>query len=172
MANEIDLADALRRFCALEKEALATLMTAAGTPVQCEAFPRWFVKNETFPYWVNRIGSIQAVDNPSEDYGEEFNTYYYTVVSRLVVAHITADYVGEVDEAIAIYVPIVIAYLDARELLQSAAYPVAATNLRFASFQTGSGYMTFPKSVGGVEQVGAEFVWRLEFDQDVNQAYL
>lgn len=169
MANEIDLADALRRFCALEKEALAT---ADGLPVECEAFPRWFVKNETFPYWVNRIGPVQAVDNPSEDYGEEFNTYYYTIVSRLVVAHTTADYAGEVDEAIAIYVPIVIAYVEARELLQSTAYPVAATNLRFASFQAGTGYMTFPKSAGGVEQVGCEFIWRLEYDQDVVPAYL
>lgn len=172
MANEIDLADALRRFCALEKEALATLTNADGNPVQCEAFPKWFVKCESMPYWCNRVGAVQAVDNPSEDYGEEFNTYFYTIVSRLVVAHLTADYAGEVDEAIAIYVPIVIQYVEARELLQSVSYPVAAINLRFASFQNGTGYATFPPSVGGAIQVGCEFIWRLEFDQDVVPAYL
>lgn len=166
MSNVIDIADTLRRFCALEKEALLVVGTAS------EAFPRWFQNNETPIYWMNRMASFRAIEDDAADYGEEINSYHYFFIGRLIVAYASADYVGEVDEAVNIYAPQVVQYLDARELLQSAAYPVAAENLRFCSFVDSPGYGVFPTATPGQFQHGVEFRWRCEFDQDVTQFYL
>lgn len=157
----IDIADIKRRFCALEKEALATLGTS------CEAFPRWFVRNETPIYWTNRTGRV----SPMEDYGEELGSHAYRIHARLVWAFADADYAGEVDEAVDISIPIIINYFDERELLQSVAYPSAPLDIRWCRLEDCTGYSAFPTSTPGLMEVGAEFVWRVEFDQTETQVY-
>lgn len=165
MAN-VDVHNLKLRCCALEKEALAAL----SPTVAAFAYPRWFAKSEKFPYFINRIAAIRAEEG-TDDYGEEMALLAYTVTTRLVVAHITAEYRGEVNEAIDEYLPQVIEYMDARELLQSVAYPLSMPYLIRASFSDGVGFNLFPPSLGGVSQVGADFNFRCEFVKSLTQAY-
>lgn len=160
----VDLGAAKARLCALEVEALL----AMTTPKQSYAFPRWFVKTTQFPYWINRSGRVLS----GSGIGEEGDLYTYTLVGRLVWGHITAGYEGEYDEAIDDAVPQIIEYTDARELMQSATYPTALLYLQRFSFIDGTGYMMFPPSAAGIQQVGAEFTWRCEFSLPNIQAYL
>lgn len=171
MADVINAVDQMVRWCALEKECITALTDANGaayspTPV-CEAFPRWSVKCETFPYWINRTGHV----DPLDEYGEEMSGYRYTIINRLVWAHYTANYAGEVDEQINVVIPQFIRYITQRELLQSAAYPTAPTDIRWARFAGCTGWSIMEHSPGGALQVGAEFTWTVDFDQQNNQVY-
>lgn len=157
------------RLCAIEVEALAAL-----TPtVTSSAYPRWTARHDgDYPYWINRVFSFAAVEGYDVDYGEEMVVYDYVVATRLVVAHATAEYEGEVSEALDEYLPQVVEYLDARELLQSASYLTPMPYLIRASFAQGSGFGIFGASPGGVQQVGCEFQWRCQFNKQLVQAYI
>jgi hypothetical protein len=164
--SPIALRELKDRIGAIMVEALANL----PTPVQAVSFPRWYVKSSEFPYLIHRSAPITSVFG-ADDYGDEIATYAYTVTSRLIYAHITAGYEGEVDEAIDDAIPQIIQYLDARELLQCADFPDAMQYIREANFQACSGFQEFPLSVAGTIQAGAEFLWRVEFDVDQVQAF-
>jgi hypothetical protein len=141
--------------------------------VTSTAYPRWMAKHDgEKPYWINRVFSVQAVEGYDVDYGEELSVYDYTIATRLVVAHATAEYEGEVSEALDEYLPQVIEYCDSRELLQSAAYLTPLPYLIRASFTQGVGFNVFSASPAGVQQVGAEFFWRCQFTRKLTQAYI
>lgn len=157
------------RLCAIEVEALAALSPA----VTCSAYPRWTAKHDgDFPYWINRVLNFRTVEGYDVDYGEELEVYEYIVASRLIVAHVTAEYEGEVSEALDEMLPQVVEYADARELLQSAAYTTPMPYLLRASFAQGTGFSIFPPAPSGTQQVGAEFQWRCQFNKKLTQAYV
>lgn len=162
----IDVSELKQRYCSLEKEALLSL----NPSIVSEAFPRWYVKAETFPYWINRVPSLSAEEG-ADDYGDEGAIYVYTVNAVLVVAHVTSDIAGESDDLLDFVVPQVVEYIDARAHLQSEDFEDAMLFLRRASFVTG-GYTTLPPSVGGVSQFGVAFQWRNVFEKAIEQVFL
>lgn len=160
----IDMQSSILRLCAIEKEGLAAL-----TPtVLSDAIPRFWHTQESFPYLTHRLGAV-TLDEDSED----FDVYFYDVITRLVIGHLTAGYKGENDDKLTTWLPHLVDYLNERELLQSAAYPTELTYLVRARVTSATGYAVFANSaIGGVTQVGTEITTRLEFKPDITQAYL
>lgn len=161
----VDMTAMKARLCALEEEAILALQSP---PPAVHAFPRWVVGGTDFPYWINRSGRVMSQAGE----GDEASTYVYTMIGRLVWAHLTAGYKGENDEQIDLAVPQVIEYLDRREKMQTALYPIAFPYLNQFYFTDGTGYMHFPPAASGTQQVGAEFQWRCEFVVPKQQVYL
>lgn len=160
----IDLESALLRLCAIEKEALAAL----SPTVLSDAYPRFYFAGESFPYFTHRLGPMN-VDADSED----FDIYVYDVVIRLVIGHITSGYAGENDEKLQEWLPQLVEYINERELLQSATYATELTALTRARVVSATGYAVFVNSaIGSTQQVGTEITVRLEFEEDITQAYL
>jgi hypothetical protein len=153
-----------KRFAALQKEALSAMTPA----VTCEAFTNWYSSAETFPYWLNRVPTYDALED-ANDYGDEGAVYVYTVNSVVLVGYTTSEFVAENDDLLDALVPQVIEYIDSRAHLQSATYTDAMLYLVRASFVTG-GYTTIP-GPGGAQCGGAAFQWRCEFRKPITQAY-
>lgn len=162
----INVAELKERACALEKEALLALTPS----IVSEAFPRWIVKCELFPYWRNRVPTF-AAEEADDDYGDEGAVYNYTVNSLLVIAHTTSDIAGESEDLMDFVVPQVVEYVDARAHLQSETFPEAMPWLERASFVTG-GYTPAGFSVGGVACQGVAFQWNCKFRKRIHQFYL
>jgi hypothetical protein len=166
---DIRVTDLKLRLCAIEMEALAAMTPSTSST----AYPRWTAKHDgEYPYWINRVFSLAAVEGYDVDYGEEMSVYEYVIATRLVVAHVTAEYEGEVSEALDEYLPQVVEYADSRELLQSDSYSTPMPYLIRASFAQGVGFNIFSPSPGGVQQLGAEFQWRCQFNRKLTQAYI
>lgn len=165
MSEIINVGELKARLCAIEREALLALDPSIVT----EAYPRWFAKPETFPYWLNRVQSYSAEEAP-DDMGEEGEVYVAVMNAMLVVAHVTSDIAGESDDLLDVAVPQFIEYLDARAHLQSADYEDAMLYLIRASFVTAA-YTTMP-TTAGVQAFGAAFQIRCEFRKSLDQAYL
>lgn len=168
MASKVNIVEAKERLCAIEQEALLSL----DSPVQSLALPTWNPRGVPAPFWMNRVVSVSVIEGYADDYGEELSLYRYTLGARLVVAHITADYEGEVSEANDLFLPQVIEYLDARELLQSGAFLDPLAYLVRAHFIQGTGFTAFPLSVAGTAWVGADFQWDCDFVKQTIQAYI
>lgn len=157
----------LQRFSAVEIEALISLYPNIA------AVPRWLYQQEFYPYFINNIANIQ-LDTNADDYGEEFDVYFYTVQSRLVLGHATGGVTpqGEIDERVIEALPLVIDYVDQHELLQSAAYPTGMNSLRKVSLITATGYVVYPNGTSGELMAGLEFRWNCIFSKPLTQAYL
>lgn len=169
MANpnnpRVDTGALKARLAALEQEALRAI------DVSCDAFPRWKVAAEAYPYWINKVVRVSADTSPNDD-GDEMAVYVYTLCGRLVVAQITADAAGGDDALVDAAIPQVISYVDERAWLQSASFPIAMPLLRECHFFDGVGYSVLPMSVAGVAQVGCELYWRATFDAQLEQVFL
>lgn len=151
------------RLAALEKEALGALSPA----VIADAVPRFVWAQEAFPYFTNRLGAI-GVDEDSED----FDVYTIDVVARLVIGHVTEGYVGETDTRLQTWIPHLIQYVNKRQLLQSAAYPLALDDITQARVVSCTGFTIFANTIIGATQVGTEFTIRAEFEMPIEQQYL
>lgn len=166
----LDIAGCVNRIAALEKEA----MLALATPKSCDAFPYYWQTNAPFPYWTNRIGSVSLETGAGgdEDDGEEEETAQYDIIMRLVVKHVSAGTQGENEDDLATYIPHIIDYFNARELLQqeSGAFAAPPSDLIRARIISCTGTTVFTEL--GVWQLGTEFTLRMEFEQYVEQAYL
>lgn len=159
----IDLQAILNRLAAIEVEALASLSPA----VTADAVPYFLHTQEAFPYFVNRISNV-PVDSDSQD----FDTYEVEATVRLVVAHRTEGYDGEVEGRLYRYLPAVIAEINAREQLQSASYTAELDNLIFARATGSGGLRVFETSGLSVVQVGAEITVVCQLTDDLTQDYL
>lgn len=168
MASKVNIVEAKERLCAIEVEA----MLALDSPLSSLALPTWNQKGAVPPFWLNRVVAVQVIEGYADDYGEELSLYRYTLGARLIVAHITGDYEGEVSEANDIILPQVIEYLDARELLQSETFLDPMDYLQRAHFIQGTGFTAFPSSVAGTAWVGADFQWECDFVKQLVQAYI
>lgn len=162
----IDANELVARACAIEKAG----MLALTTPVTCDAVPRFFHTQEAFPYWTHRLGPVTG-ETDGED-GEDFENYAYELIARLVIGHITSGYKGENETNLYTYIPHMMTYFNARELLQSAAYPLGQDYLIRARVTGVRGYTEFKNSSTPVMQVGTEFTVRCEFEEEITQAYL
>lgn len=162
----INAAELIDRVVALEKEALAAL-----TPtVIADAADHFFYVQGSYPYFVNRLGAI-IVDDDSE----EFDTYAYEVIMRLVMGHTTEGsqgYDGEPDARLQAYIPQIITYFNQRELLQSAAYPAALDDLVRARVSGCRGFTVFQQSGVGSGIIGTEFTLSVFFEEEITQTYL
>ncbi len=158
----INLNETLDRIVLIEKEALAALIPT----VTAKAVPRFFHTEESFPYWTNRIAS-----SVFGDAGEELDEDNYTLVARLVIAHITSGYKGQPENSLYIYVPQFKTYLHAREGLQTdqSSDPDLRDEQDFlirARIVSTTGLRVFENAGIQALQVGTEFNILCEFEED------
>ena len=163
-----DTANACLRIAAIYEEALAAL----STPVILDAIPYMTHWQETFPFATVQLGATLAADQ--DDEGEDFDTYEITVVGRLYAAKLTDGVKGEFEPKLHLWIPQVMEYFNARERLQSAAYPARPNDLRYARLAECSGIsiMQAPWAGEGVTALGAVFTHELSALRFVQQAYL
>ena len=164
---KVDIKTAKLRLCPIEQEALLAL----ATPITSYAYPRWYAKPETSgtPWWVNRVADFSSYEAPDDD-GEEVANYNYTIVSRLIVGAVQADYTGEMADALDDAIPQIVEYLDEREMLQSASYTTMLPYLNRAHFVSGIGFVVTQHD--GANVIAADFQWLLEFEKALTQRYL
>lgn len=161
----VNVEELMLRMVAQEKEAMAALSPA----VIVDAVPLFVWAQEAFPYFTNRLGTITvAQDEDSED----FDVYTYEVTLRLVIGHVTEGYKGETDTRLQRWIPHLIKFFNERELLQSAAYPLALDALTRARVASCTGFAVFANSIVGSQQVGTEITVRCEFEEPIEQQYL
>ena len=154
----IDLKGAKERLAALEAEALVSIGVSA------DAVPFFYHQQERMPYWINRTGDV-LVDGD----GEELDTYAATLIGRLYVAHVTDGVVrGEVEQLLDTWIPLIIQYVNERELLQSAAYPTALDGLVRCRVTSCRGFTEFVSE----GKIGTEFTFVAEFEEPIEQVYL
>ena len=159
----IDLHNALERLAAIEVEALAGL----PIPVTADAMPFAMWQQEAFPYLTHRTGSI-TIEGDSQD----IDVYEIEVVARLIIGHLTEGYRGQSDERLNTWIPVLVKAINARELLQSAAYPDELDGLTGARCTFCSGVRVIESAGVQAKQVGAEFTVVLQFADDLTQSYL
>lgn len=163
----IDTKELMDRICAIEVEALNALLP----PIASTASPIWGWQQEQMPYWRNRITSAQLITTPNDD-GEEMEMYQYSITAALNYAHYGSGYNGERDEEIFRLIPQVIEYFDAREVLQSNAFPDGMNFLQKAWFMSVSAYDQQGLSAGGGTVIGPTFQFTCIFSKYLAQAYL
>jgi hypothetical protein len=154
----------LLRVAALEIEALAAL----STPVTTGAKEYFFHTQEIMPYFTNRVGSVD-VGADSED----IDLYTYQVIMRLVVEHITADFVGVNESDLYSYIPQVVNFFNSRQWLQttSGSYDDAMIALMEARITSCTGFRIFTDAGISAQQVGTEFVLTCLFEEEITQAF-
>lgn len=157
----IDLNELLARCVAVEKEAILAEFTTA-----IDSIPYFIHRQESFPYFTHRISN----DDISYD-GNEMDRDTYTVIIRLIIGHVTSNYVGENESLLYDYIPVIKTAFNGNEGLVSTAYPADMTALiegDDARMTTCYGFRTFQDSgLIGVTQVGTEFVLTCLFNEDL-----
>lgn len=161
--SNVNVNELLARCVEIEKAALAALSPA----VAADAVPYFIHVQESFPYFTNRIGNIEIGFDSNE-----MDRDTYTVVIRLVVAHVTTGFKGAVETDLYTYIPAIITAFNKNEGLQSAAYTTAMTDLiegendRVISC---TGFRVLEDGgLQGVKQVCAEFILTCLFNQDLD----
>jgi hypothetical protein len=152
----INLDAAIDRIVEIEIAALATLSITA------DAVPYFFHTQESFPYWTNRVGVV-TIAGRSEDIDEPV----YTVISRLIISHLTADYVGVNEDKLKTWIPVIIRYFHARPWLETATQTSGLANLLFARITDCTGFRVFQAVGIETAQIGCEFTHRLEFEETI-----
>lgn len=157
MPTGFSLKDALLRLAALEAEALTSINVSA------DAVPYFFHEQERMPFFTNRAGDLQV-----EGDSEELDIIRVTLVGRLYVAKLTDSVVkGEIERLLYEWIPVIIQYINERELLQSAAYPTALDYLVRCRVTACRGFTEFQPD----GKIGTEITLLCEFEQEIEQAY-
>lgn len=162
------LNELLARCAALEKEALDSISVVS------DAKSFFFHTQESFPYFTNRIDSVPVAGFIEGQETEDDLTRIVDITARLVVAHLTEGYDGEPEQKLYEYLPVVEAYINAREMLQSAAYPTEMTEMFYSRCTTGGALRAFTQNGinGTVTQIGGELIIRCYCTERIVQAYL
>lgn len=130
----------------------------------------WFHSQETTPFFIGRIGNLTIGKD-----GDEVDVYAFDLVIRHVTGNRTEGIQGEAEAKLYAQMPIVLAALVSRDLLQSAAYPTALDWLERIGEDTDItclGLSVFDaKGIGGVsDQIGTEYtlpyIARTQNEQD------
>lgn len=149
----------LNRCVALELEAMASIGVSADAKA-------WFFHvQESFPYFTNRIAANQIGDDGSQD--EDVNNPL--VIARLIVGHITEGYRGQPESKLYEWGPIVKTWINRRQWLTSAAYPLRMNDIRSARVIDAGGFRAFQDSGIGTIQVGREIQIQCIFDELIEQ---
>lgn len=158
-----DLNELLTRVGEIEVAALAAIPI---TPITADSKPYFIYTQEGFPYITHRVGGIE-IEYDSED----FDRYIVTVISRLVIGHATANYVGINESDLYRCIPAIIHAINDNEGLVSASYPSHMTNLIEATenrMKSCAGFRVFlDGGLKDVKQVGTEFTATYLFDDDL-----
>ena len=159
----VDLTTTLSRVTTLEVAALNALSTA----VPSDAVTYFFYTQESFPYWTNRVGNMGTwnPDTDEEDYPE------YSILMRLVIDHLTANYTGQNEANLKTWIPQVKTYFSQHRWLITSASDSKINGLIEARIATCTGFRIL-QSVGLSEvQVGCEFDLRVRFYEAIEQAF-
>lgn len=158
----VDLNELLTRVGEIQAAALAAL----ATPIVADSKPYFIYTQESFPYITQRIGDIQ-IDFDSED----MDRYVVTVISRLVIGHATAGYMGINESDLYRCIPAIIHAINDDEGLVSTSYPAHMTQLIEATenrMRSCAGFRVFMDGgLKDVKQVGTEFTATYLFDDDL-----
>lgn len=158
----VDLTGGIDRMVELEIEALAAL----ATPVTADAKPYFYHEQEAFPYWTNRVGPVSFEDNE-----DDMNEPTFTVVSRLVIDHVTANFDGQNEVKLKLWIPQIITYFSARPWLGTATINTGLNGLIHARIASCTGFRIFQTTGIQAMQVGCEFTHLLEFTETIDLAY-
>ena len=157
----MDLNELLARCCEVEKEALIADYSKAA-----DAVPYFIHTQESFPYFTHRIVNGQ-IGYDSED----MDRSDFDVIIRLVIGHVTDNYVGVNESDLYDYIPTVIHAFNSNEGLTSAAYPTDMVNLIEATenrLRSTRGFSIFlDGGLKDVKQVGTEFTLTCQFNDDL-----
>jgi hypothetical protein len=156
----VDLDGAIDRMVALQLEVMAVI----GEPA--DAKPYFYHTQESFPYWTNRVGPLSLEDNE-----EDFDEPTYTVISRLVIAHVTADYSGQNEDKLKTWIPQIVTYFHARPWLGTATANAGLNSLLRARISGCTGFRIFQNAGIQPLQVGCEFTHLLEFNETIDLRY-
>lgn len=154
----VDFQNAIERVIAICTEAVPG---AAGKPY-------WFHSEEAPPFFIGQVRNVIA----EHDESDEIDSYSFNVVARHFIANRTAGVQGEVEGRLYAQMPMVLAALLSRDLLQSDEYPDPPGWLEQVTRVTCSGLGVFDASAIGLtgDQIGTEYVVsiaaRLDNDQD------
>lgn len=158
----VDFNALLTRCGEIEVAALAALVA----PVIADQKAYFIHIQESFPYITHRIDGID-VSYDSED----FDRYQVTVISRLVIGHVTSNYVGLNESDLYRCIPAIIHAINDNEGLKSTTYPAEMDNLIEATenrMKSCSGFRVFlDGGLKDVKQLGTEFTATYLFDDDL-----
>jgi len=158
----IDTTGLLQSGAAVVVEAILTLSGVTA----CDSRTYFWHVQESFPYVTSRLGDFTVDDD-----GEEIDLYSYLATFRVVIGHSGENYDGELEAWLVTAVPVIIQYINQRELLTSVAYPTPIDDIEFARVVNGVAYTHFVNTpVGGVTQIGAEITIRAVFREEIVQA--
>lgn len=157
----LNIQETLDRAAAIQIEAMASISIAA------DAVPYFFHWQESGIYFTNRVGGVVVNDDGSED----FDLPTYDIVMRMIVGFITDGFVGDMDDKLYTYIPLIINYFNERQWLQSAAYPTAQNALVRARVTACTGWQRWQNAGVSGSLVGAEFTLTCEYNETIEQAY-
>jgi|AACY02.2.fsa_nt_gi hypothetical protein len=144
--------DIMKRIAAMQKQALSALTSDA-----VDAVHYWPHQQESFPYFVNRLGGGDF-DRTSTGMAQ----IQRDVLMRMVVGHMTEGIGGAIAETVYAYMEAVEDFFHQQPRLTSAAYPTSADYVIDQPKITGdTGLVAFQNA--GIEtiQVGVEYTLEL-----------
>lgn len=142
--------DILDRVVAMEKEALVTFKPGVN------AVPYWPYQQNEFPYWTNRPGPWSQ----DFEHGSDIALDTYTILMRLVAAHVTEDYEGNPQSDLHQWIVAIINFFEDNELLTSTAYSTALDFIypdAAAEITSHTGVVIFRNAGVLAQQLGVEF---------------
>jgi hypothetical protein len=153
MSNVTYLNDLMLRLCEVEKEAMANI----GYTI--DVYPYFGIKAPTSPpFWVNRLGALTA----SELDGRNLLIQPLQIFPRLVIAHATEDYDGEIFTRAYDMISRFETWLLKNDMLKSVAYPNEPDYLVDGVTYVGhSGLIFFTYAGIQQAQLGVEFTVEL-----------
>lgn len=151
----------LERIVIVQQAAVASVTTS-------DAVPYFYHTQEDFPYFTNRIS-----DNaPDTDSPADLQTRAYTVTMRLVVAHLTAGYVGENEALLYELIPLVeTAFSSDQWLASDDGSVIEELDAVGVQFSRSRGMTVFSNAGIEAQQLGTEFTLRASFDIDLYPRY-
>jgi hypothetical protein len=106
-----------------------------------------------------------------EDNEEDFDEPTYSVIARLVIDHVTADYVGVNEVKLKLWIPQYITYFHARPRLGTTTTHTGLNSLIHARISGCTGFRIFQTVGISALQVGCEFTHLLQFSETIDLAY-
>lgn len=153
---------AMLRIAAMQKQALADLTPSVAA--DAVAFFPW--EQESFPYFANWWQGPEdkySIDDQDEDASEDIAVEWHVIVTRLVIAHLTAGYSGENQANAYDWDEAIRQYFRTHPFLTSDEYPTALDFIDPLGIQMAdcTGIRTFSNAGISAQQIGCEYTWRL-----------
>lgn len=150
-------------------ERLVAAETRAVSPVtHADAVPYFFYHQTSFPYFTNRIGDHSPEDGSPAD----LQTRSYTLIARLVVAHLSSGYEGENEALLYRLIPLIEnEFASDRWMLDDSGEAIPELSAVGVTFQRSRGLTVFSNTGIEAVQVGTEFTLTVEFAIDLYPRY-